>query len=93
MHTLTPQLASATGYVARHAIGYHAAIAGTSVTGTGTGALIVIFVIIVLVAALGSAARGLAALLSEVLRVATALTSILFAVVVAIGLGVAILVH
>ena len=98
MHTLTPRLAAATIEAARHATSYdassyHVASAMTGTAGPGIGALVAIVVIILVMTGLARAARSLAALVSELLRVATAVTSVLLTTVIAIFLGVAFLVH
>jgi hypothetical protein len=62
-------------------------------TDGGVGTVVVVFVVILLVTTLVAAVRNLASLLSDLLRVATAVTSILFTVVVATVLGVAFLMH
>jgi hypothetical protein len=90
VHTLTPRLAID---VAHHAATYHSAIAMTATAAPGIGALVVIVVIILVTTALAKAARSLAGLLSELLRVATAVTSVLLTTVIAIFLGIAFLVH
>jgi hypothetical protein len=103
VHTLTACLAAATADAARHAATYdvsachattyHAALAMTAGAAPGIGALVVIVVIILVMTALAKTARSLAALLSELLRVATAVTSVLITTVIAIFLGIAFLVH
>jgi len=98
LHTLTPRLAVATIDAARHAAiyqasAYHAASAITGSAAPGVGALVVIVVIILVMTGLARAARSLAALVSELLRVATAVTSVLLTTVIAIFLGIAFLVH
>ena len=98
VHTLTPRLAVATMGAARHAAAYHAsayhvASAMTATGARGTGVLAVVVVIILVMAGLAKAARSLAALVSELLRVATAVTSVLLTTVIAIFLGIAFLVH
>jgi len=98
LHTLTPRLAVVTIDAARHATSYdasayHAASAMTGAAAPGIGALVVIVVIILVMTGLARAARSLAALVSELLRVATAVTSVLLTTVIAIFLGIAFLVH
>jgi len=103
VHTLTPRLVASAADAARHAATYHAiahhattyhaASAMTAAATPGIGALVVIVVIIFVTAALVKAARSLFALLSELLRVATAVTSVLLTTVVAIFVGIAFLVH
>jgi hypothetical protein len=98
LHTLTPRLAAAALDAARHATGcdasaYHAASAMTGAAAPGIGVLAVIIVIILVMTGLARAARSLAALVSELLRVATAVTSVLLTTVIAIFLGIAFLVH
>jgi hypothetical protein len=98
VHTLAPGLTAATLDATRHAITchatfYHSASAMTAGTAPGAGAVVVIVVIILVVTALGRAARGLAALLSDLLRMATAVTSVLLTTAIAIFVGIAILMH
>lgn len=103
VHTLTPGLTVATISAARHAAtyhaaayhasAYHAASAMTATAAPGIGALAVLVVIILVMTGLARAARSLAALVSELLRVATAVTSVLLTTVLAIFLGIAFLVH
>jgi hypothetical protein len=93
MHTLTPCLAVAIVDAARHATTCHAAIALTATATPGIGALVVIAVIILVMTGLARAARSLTALVSELLRAATAVTSVLLTTVIAIFLGIAFLVH
>jgi hypothetical protein len=98
VHTLTLRLAVATLDAARHATtyhtsGYHVAGAMPANAAPGIGALVVIVMIILVMTGLARAARSLAALVSELLRVATAVTSVLLTAVIAIFLGIAFLVH
>jgi len=98
LHTLTPRLAATAIDAARHATSYdvsafHTASAMTGTAAPGIGALVVIVVIILVMTGLARAARSLAALVSELLRVATAVTSVLLTTVIAIFLGIALLVH
>jgi len=65
----------------------------TPAAAPGIGALVVIVVIVLVTTALAKAARSLVALLSELLRVASAVTSVLLTTVIAIFLGIAFLVH
>jgi len=92
VHTLTPRPAAVALDAARHLGIYHAAGA-LSATAPGTGVLIVIVVIILVMTGLARAARSLAGLLSELLRVATAVTTVLLTTVIAIFAGIAFLVH
>lgn len=93
MHTLTPRFAAAAVDAARHLSLYHAASAMTTTAAPGIGVLIAIVVIVLVMAGLAKAARSLAGLLSELLRVATAVTSVLLTTVIAIFAGIAFLVH
>ena len=94
MNTTTIRLTAASVDAARHVSLYHSTTAMTgTTTAPGIGALVVIVVIIIVMTALAKAAHSLAALLSELLRAATAMTSILLTAAVAIFLGIAILVH
>jgi hypothetical protein len=98
VNTISLHLAKATTIAARHA-GHHPApplhlvVAGSAIEVVGVGTIIAVVVIIILVAALASAVRSLAALMSELLRVASAVTSLLFSFVIATFLGVAFLMH
>ena len=93
MHTLTPRFAAAAADAARHLSLYHASSAMTTTAAPGIGVLIAIVVIVLVMAGLAKAARSLAGLLSELLRVATAVTSVLLTTVIAIFAGIAFLVH
>lgn len=93
MNTITPAPAAAAFDAARTTILYHAAGTMTAAAAPGIGALVLIVVIILVVSALASAVRSLAALLSELLRVATAVTSVLLTAIIAIFLGIVFLVH
>jgi flagellar motor component MotA len=91
-------VAVATNTAARHATShdastYHVASAMMGDAAPGIGALVAIVVIILVMTGLARAARSLAALVSELLRVATAVTSVLLTTVIAIFLGIAFLVH
>ena len=93
MHTLTPQCLASAVDAAQHLSLYHFASGMAATAAPGIGVLIVIVVIILVMTALARAARGLAALLSELLRMATAVTSVLLTTVIAIFVGIALLVH
>jgi hypothetical protein len=93
VHTLTPCLAAATVDAARPLSLYHFATAVTATAAPSIGVLIVIVVIILVMTGLARAARSLAGLLSELLRVATAVTTVLLATVIAVFAGIAFLVH
>ncbi|HUB39646.1 MAG TPA: hypothetical protein VMA72_12400 [Streptosporangiaceae bacterium] len=100
MHTLTLRLAATIAHHAArydtsayHATTFHTASAMTPAAAPGIGALVVIVVIVLVTTALAKAARSLVALLSELLRVASAVTSVLLTTVIAIFLGIAFLVH
>jgi hypothetical protein len=93
VHTLTPRLAAVALDAARHLSLYHAASAMPSTAAPGIGVLIVIGVIILVMTGLARTARSLAGLLSELLRVATAVTSVLLTTIIAIFVGIAFLVH
>ena len=93
VHTLTPRSAAVATDAARHLTSYHAAGAMSATAAPGIGVLIVIVVIILVMTGLARAARSLAGLLSELLRVATAVTTVLLTTVIAIFAGIAFLVH
>jgi len=93
VHTLTPCLAAATADAARPLSIYHLASAMTATAAPGIGVLIVIVVIVLVMTGLARAARSLAGLLSELLRVATAVTTVLLTTVIAVFAGIAFLVH
>lgn len=97
MNTICLCLAKATTSAARHA-GHHALplhlfVASSAIQVAGVGTIVAAVVIMILVATLASALRSLAALMSELLRVASAVASILFTFVIAIFIGVAFLTH
>jgi hypothetical protein len=93
VHTITPRSAAVAIDAARHLSIYHAAGAMSGTAAPGTSVLIVIVVIILIMTGLARAARSLAGLLSELLRVATAVTTVLLTTVIAIFAGIAFLVH
>jgi uncharacterized membrane protein YkgB len=93
VHTLTPCLAAATVDAARPLSLYHFASGVTATAAPGIGMLIVIVVIILVMTGLARAARSLAGLLSELLRVATAVVTVLLTTVIAVFAGIAFLVH
>jgi hypothetical protein len=93
VHTLTPRSAAVAIDTAGHLSLYHAASGMTTTAAPGIGVLIVIVVIILVMTGLARAARSLAGLLSELLRVATAVTTVLLTTVIAIFAGIAFLVH
>jgi hypothetical protein len=99
VHTLAPRLTALTMHATRHATTchaatfYHAANAMTASTAPGVGAVVVIVVTILVMTALARAARSLAALVSDLLRMATAVTSVLLTTALAIFVGIAFLMH
>jgi hypothetical protein len=93
MSTITPRPAISTIAVvqqlsAQH-LSVHAAL-GSSASPAGAALLVLA---VLLVAALSSAARGLATLLAELLRVAAAMASILLTIAIVTVLAVAFLMH
>jgi len=78
---------------AQHLSLYHVASGMTATAAPGIGVVLVIVVIILVMTGLARAARSLAGLLSELLRVATAVTSVLLTTVIAIFAGIVFLVH
>jgi hypothetical protein len=93
VHTLAPCLAASNVDAAGPLSLYHGAIAMTASTVPGIGVLIVVVLIILVMTGLARAARSLAGLLSDLLRVATAVTTVLLTTVIAIFAGIAFLVH
>jgi hypothetical protein len=93
VHTLTPRHAAIAIDAAGHLGLYHAASGMTATAAPGVGVLIVIVVIILVMTGLARAARTLAGLLSELLRAATAVTTVLLTTVIAIFAGIAFLLH
>lgn len=91
MNTIASRMAMAT--MPPEGIRHAVAASGFVAQAPNRGTMIVLVVTIVLVMALSSAARSLAGLLTELLRVATAMTSSLFAVVVVTLLTVVFLIH
>jgi hypothetical protein len=98
MHTIAPRLFLATSTAARPLGFYHpvlrAAPAAISVAhGPALGAAVFVVLAIVLVAALSSAARGLADVMSQLLRAATAVTSLFFTILISVVFALVIVVH
>jgi hypothetical protein len=95
MTTISLRLVVATTTAACHVTDHPlpAAAAAASAHGTDLGPLIFLVLAVLFIAALSSAARGLAALLSELLRAATAVTSALFVIVIAVVFAIAFLAH
>jgi hypothetical protein len=91
MYTIASRMAIAT----MPPQGIHHAVAASrfAAQAPNMGAVIALIMIIVLIMILGSAARGLAGLLTELLRVATAVTSFLFIVMIVGVLAVEVLIH
>jgi len=97
MNTIASRLTLATTTGARQ-LGYHHLAAGMATAaaashGSGLGGLVFLVLAALFIAALSSAARGLTVVLSELLRVAAAVTSVMFVVLIAILIGIAFLAH
>lgn len=95
MNTIAPRLTLATTTAARQLGHHHLAAAAAAAAMHGSGLVTVAFLGLagLFIAALSSAARALASVLSELLRVAAAATSVMFAMVIVIFIGVALLAH
>ncbi len=93
MNTIAPHLATATFIAARHLTRLPSA-AGT-LGARATGAVILTAVVIVggFLAAISSAARGMAAVLAELVRLAAAIASALILISIAILATVVLLIH
>jgi hypothetical protein len=99
MHKIAPQLTLAT--ITAGQPGYHHLIASGSVAAAtyrvpGLGALLLLILAVLFIGALSSAAsaaRGLAMVLSELLRVVGAVVSVMFTVVIVLVIAVAYLLH
>lgn len=97
MHTIAPRLFLATSTAAR-LLGLHhsvvrAAGAVTMPHGSALGATVFVVLAIILIAALASAARGLADVMSQLLRAATAMSSLFLTILIAFFFAIVILVH
>lgn len=95
MNTITPHLAVvATIHAARHLDHIRSlAAAQRATSATGGITLVIVVLVVALVAGLSRAARSLAALASELLRVAAEMTSAFFIILVVIGVAVVLLIH
>jgi hypothetical protein len=99
MHKIAPQLMLATTTTGTP--GYHHLIASASLATAayrvpGLGALLLLILAVLFIGALSSAAsaaRGLAMVLSELLRVVGAVVSVMFTVVIVLVIAVAYLLH
>jgi hypothetical protein len=94
LNTITPHLALATIHAVRHLdLVRSLAAAKAPARSTGGITLVILVVIVTLLAGLARAARGMAELMSELLRVAAQMTSAFFVVVIVIGVAVVLLIH
>jgi hypothetical protein len=94
VNTITPHLAVATVLAARHLSSWRpSAIAPKATLAAGGTSIAVVFLVVAFLALMASAARGLAAVLAEFLRVAAAMTSFLFTVAMAVAVAVVLLLH
>jgi hypothetical protein len=93
MNTIAPRLAISTFTAVRQLPAQHMPAHAALGSSADPAAAIILVLAILLVAALSSAAHGLATLLSELLRVAAAVTSFLFTVGLVTVLAVVILAH
>ncbi len=99
MHKIAPQLMLATTTAGTP--GYHHLIASVSLAAAayrvpGLGALLLLILAVLFIGALSSAAsaaRGLAMVLSELLRVVGAVVAVMFTVVFVLVIAVAYLLH
>lgn len=91
MNTIAPHLAVATVLAARH-LSYIRPSATVRMAAQAAGATIAVLALAFLVA-IAWAARSLVALLAQFLQVAAAMTSVLFTMVIAVVVAVALLVH
>lgn len=94
MHTINPHLAVATVLTAGHLGSVRpsaATLAGARAAGGMT--LAAVLLVVAFLAAIGSAGRALAALVSEFLRAAAAMASVFFTMVIAVLVAVVLLVH
>jgi hypothetical protein len=94
MHTIAPHLAVATVLAAQHLRPVRP-LAAAKAAGQLAGGVIVLALVVVVaaLASIASAARGLAALLSEFLRLAAAVTSAVFLMGMAVVVALALLLH
>jgi hypothetical protein len=94
LNTITPHLALATIHAARHLDHVRSlAAAQRAASATGGITLVVVVLIVAVLAGLSRAARSLAALASEFLRVAAELTSAFFIMMVVVAVAVVLLIH
>jgi hypothetical protein len=94
MNTIASRLTLATTSAARQ-LGHHHVLAATAaaVAGHGAGLGVMTFLVLagLLIAALSAAARSLATVLAELVRLAAAVTSVMFTFAIAIIIGVVLL--
>jgi hypothetical protein len=97
MPTIAARLRLATTTAVRQPGSHHviAAVLATATTGhvAGLAALLLMILAVVFLSSLSSAARGLATVLSELLRVVAAVTSLMFTLVIAIFLVIVLMLH
>jgi hypothetical protein len=96
MNTIASRLAVATATTARQLSSPHlaaATVAAAAAHGSGLYAVVFLVLAVLFIGTLSSAVRGLATVLSELLRVAASVTSVMFTLVIAIFLAGAFLTH
>jgi hypothetical protein len=94
MNTIAPHLTVATVLAVRH-LSYVQSLAAARTGAQAAGAMGLTFVILIVafLAVMAWAARGLAVLITGFLRVAASMTSVLFAMLIAVVVAVALLAH